>query len=138
MVLSSNPKPFHALSLEMIHVMQDVLENWYGSSSGCSNNSSSSRSSSIQAILLKSNPDGLKRPAFCAGGDVKSIYTSILLESDDDKQHAAHHHHRQQHGHGKPGLMSADFFRHEYSVNHALATVHESAYNNNTTTTTAK
>jgi enoyl-CoA hydratase/carnithine racemase len=120
---TSNPKPFHALSLEMIHAMHDVLENWYHPGDDSSNNRT------IQAILLKSNPDGLKRPAFCAGGDVKSIYMSILQENDDVRQ--------QRHGHGRAGLMSADFFRHEYTVNHALATVQESAYTTATTAATS-
>jgi enoyl-CoA hydratase/carnithine racemase len=115
----SNPKPFHALSLEMIHVMHDVLENWYSPAAAPAAAGGSS-SDKMQAILFKSNPDGLKRPAFCAGGDVKSIYTSILETMSDESSI--------RHGQGQAGLMSADFFRHEYTVNHALATVQESAY----------
>jgi enoyl-CoA hydratase/carnithine racemase len=59
--------------------MQDVFAEWQNDSS-------------LKAILFKSTD--AKRPAFCAGGDVKAIF-----ESRDPK-----------------------FFYDEYQVNHAIAT----------------
>eukprot|EP00977_Amphora_coffeiformis_P020307 scaffold8058_cov158-Amphora_coffeaeformis.AAC.1 len=93
----NNPKPFHALSLDMIHALQDTLQ-WWKQDRG------------MKAILLKSNKES-KRPAFCAGGDVKSIYQSLLSDPAGTV-----------HGQGVPGLASAEFFRQEYIVDHALAT----------------
>ena len=87
-ILLNNPKPLHALTLEMVHCLEDLLPQWLADDS-------------MGAILVKS--EGSK--AFCAGGDVKSI--GVAGASD---------------GEGKPGLLSADFFRHEYRVNHMLAT----------------
>ena len=45
--------------------------------------------------------------AFCAGGDVKTCYQSILDSSDFV-------------GTGKPGLVSSDFFREEYIMNYNI------------------
>lgn len=53
----NNPKPLHALSLDMIHSMTDVWNEW----------------TDLRAILVKASPD-TKVPAFCAGGDVKAVY----------------------------------------------------------------
>lgn len=94
----NNPKTFHALTLEMIHCMQDVLTEWY-------------KDDTMQAILVKSSGDS-KKPAFCAGGDVKKVYLSGLEKNNAEKPH----------GQGHPGLDTADFFRHEYAVNYLMAT----------------
>lgn len=95
-LLLNNPKPFHALSLEMLHAFQDVLQAW-------------KEDKGMKAILVKSNKES-KKPAFCAGGDVKSIYQSFLSDPPDTV-----------HGQGVPGLASSEFFRQEYIVDHALA-----------------
>lgn len=92
----NNPKTYHALTLEMIHCFQDVLAQWYGDDT-------------LHAILVKSSQDGLKRPAFCSGGDVKQVYLSSVEETGT-------------HGIGFPGLGTSEFFRSEYSVNYMLAT----------------
>mmetsp|Transcript_45342 Transcript_45342/g.109808 ORF Transcript_45342/g.109808 Transcript_45342/m.109808 type:complete len:85 (+) Transcript_45342:100-354(+) len=55
----NNPKSLHALTFDMVHSMYDVLQDW-------------KQDKFLQAILIKST--NAKRPAFCAGGDVKAIY----------------------------------------------------------------
>lgn len=57
----NNPKALHALCDEIIASFKEILPQW-------------TNDDSIQAILLKSNTQGSKRPAFCAGGDVKYIW----------------------------------------------------------------
>jgi 3-hydroxyisobutyryl-CoA hydrolase len=96
----NNPKPLHALTLDMSHCVQDVLSEWYADET-------------VAAVLMKSSTD-TKVPAFCSGGDVKSVYmagTAYNTGSGVNK-----------HGQGRPELATAEFFRHEYNVNHALAT----------------
>jgi enoyl-CoA hydratase/carnithine racemase len=88
----NNPRPLHALTLDMIHCMSDVWTEW----------------SDIRAILIKSSSTDLKVPAFCAGGDVKSVCQSGLSEPGN-------------HGYGIPGLETADFFRDEYRLNYRMA-----------------
>ena len=103
-VLLNHPKALHALSMEMIYSLQDVLESWRADDS-------------LRAILIKSNKNSeSKRKAFCAGGDVKGIALSIMESSSQQNTSD------EEHGRGVPGLLSADFFRHEYKVNHNLAT----------------
>jgi enoyl-CoA hydratase/carnithine racemase len=97
-LLLNNPKPFHALTLEMMTAFQDVLKVWY-------------QDDSMKAILVKSSKES-KKPAFCAGGDVKRVYLSCVQDEG-------------VHGVGTPGLNSAEFFRQEYLVNHAMATANK-------------
>lgn len=98
----NNPKAFHALTLDMMHAWQDVLTAWQKDDTMC-------------ALLVKSCSDELKRPAFCAGGDIKTIYQSLVAADDDDDDKVVV-------GQGVPGMASAEFFRQEYIVNHALGT----------------
>jgi enoyl-CoA hydratase/carnithine racemase len=93
----NNPKAMHALNLEMSHCVQDVLKEWYADDT-------------LAAVLLKSGKTETKTRVFCAGGDVKSIYKDAIASPDET------------HGQGTPGLTTAEFFRQEYIVNHALAT----------------
>ena len=97
----NNPNSFHALTTDMIFALQDVLHQFYSDET-------------LQGILLKStgSPAG-KTPAFCAGGDVKQVYTSGL----EHKESVV----RQRHGIGLPGLGTSEFFRHEYDVNYQMA-----------------
>jgi enoyl-CoA hydratase/carnithine racemase len=83
----NNPKALNALTMEMIECMQDVLAQYH-------------ESESIKAILIKATET--KRPAFCSGGDVRSIYEDVLAGSQES--------------------LSTNFFREEYKVNHAIAT----------------
>jgi 3-hydroxyisobutyryl-CoA hydrolase len=89
----NNPNALHALTQDMVDGLDDIFQEWK-----ITDGTSSSSSSCLRAILFKSTP--AKRPAFCAGGDVKSVYKEGLTVN------------------GKP----EDFFRHEYKVNHAIAT----------------
>jgi enoyl-CoA hydratase/carnithine racemase len=88
----NNPKPLHALSLDMINCMTDVWKEWM--------------TTDVSAFLVKSSPDS-KVPAFCAGGDVKAVYQAGI--------------NGQGHGNGSPGMLTADFFRNEYTLNYLLA-----------------
>lgn len=97
-ILLNNPKPFHALSLDMMHAFQDVIKAWYADNS-------------MAAILVKSSKD-TKKPAFCAGGDIKGIYDNLVTSKND----------KDVHGQGVPGIPSSEFFRQEYLVDYALAT----------------
>mmetsp|Transcript_323 Transcript_323/g.900 ORF Transcript_323/g.900 Transcript_323/m.900 type:complete len:411 (+) Transcript_323:90-1322(+) len=96
----NRPKAYHALDIEMVYSLQNILKDWQKKDH-----------KDLQAFILKSNP--AKRPTFCSGGDVKSIAldvkNNVYLE----------------HGQGKSGLVSADFFRSEYHVNHALANLNK-------------
>lgn len=62
---------------------------------------------SVSCVVYQSSPRGGK--AFCAGGDVRAIYDSGIDPSSSP-------------GHGKHGELTADFFRTEYTMNHAIAT----------------
>ena len=87
--------------------MHDVLQQWYSDDS-------------IQAILLTASAE-TKKPAFCAGGDVKSVYldgSSSSSNNNNDNNNDS----KIPHGYGHAGLLTADFFRYEYQVNHMLAT----------------
>jgi enoyl-CoA hydratase/carnithine racemase len=83
-LILNNPKALHALTHDMIDCMEDIFHEW-------------SNDNSLKAILIKSSE--AKRPAFCAGGDVKSVYERGIAQSAPE-----------------------DFFYHEYKVNHAIAT----------------
>mmetsp|Transcript_12618 Transcript_12618/g.19562 ORF Transcript_12618/g.19562 Transcript_12618/m.19562 type:complete len:434 (+) Transcript_12618:173-1474(+) len=103
----NHPKALHALTLDMVHMMEDMLMEWH-------------KDETLQAVLLRSSsleppPEGKKRRyAFCAGGDVKSVYQAgVSVENDSTPK---------QHGKGQLGLLTSDFFHDEYKVNHALAT----------------
>jgi enoyl-CoA hydratase/carnithine racemase len=118
----NNPGSFHALTTDMIYCLQDVLKEWY-------------QDPTLQAILLKSsNTRNNKRPAFCAGGDVKSVYLSGTAMSGASVPEGQAAGGLQpppsstststtlpKHGVGYPGLETSDFFRHEYDVNHQMA-----------------
>jgi 3-hydroxyisobutyryl-CoA hydrolase len=83
-LLLNNPALLHALTGDMIDCMEDVIHEWRNDSS-------------MRAILIKSSE--AKRPAFCAGGDVKSVYENGLRAGNPE-----------------------EFFFNEYRVNHAVAT----------------
>lgn len=100
-LLLNNPKPLHALTLDMMHCFQDVLKLWY-------------QDDSVAAVLVKAGSD-TKIPAFCAGGDVKQVYLAGKKDTGDEGKPVVH-------GQGVPGVDTAEFFRQEYYVNHMLAT----------------
>lgn len=81
----NNPKALHSLSMDMIECLQDILSEWMADST-------------MKAILLKASE--VKRPSFCAGGDVKAVWDMGTK--------------------GDPA--ASQFFYQEYQVNHAIAT----------------
>ena len=90
-VTLNNPKALHSLTQDMIDCFQDVLDQW----------TKSSDDTDIKGILIKASQDGLKRPIFCAGGDVKAVYENGLATGNKNPE---------------------NFFFTEYHVNHAIAT----------------
>lgn len=56
----NNPKAYHALTIDMIHHMHDLFEEW-------------KQDGTLNAILIKSSHGETRRPVFCAGGDVKAV-----------------------------------------------------------------
>lgn len=101
----NNPKALNALTLDMVHALHDVYAEWH-------------TAPSIKAILVKGSRD-TKRPTFCAGGDVKHVYSSVSLSPPGPDAPVGQ---QRENGRGVPGLHSSDFFRDEYVVNHAIAT----------------
>lgn len=94
-LLLNNPKPLHALTIDMVHCFQDVLQEWF-------------KDETMKAFLIRSSE--AKVPAFCAGGDVKQVY--LWGQNSDEGM---------VHGQGIVGVGTADFFRDEYCVNYMLA-----------------
>ena len=83
----NRPKALNALNLNMIQCIQIALANWEADAS-------------VEAVLVT----GAGERAFCAGGDVKSIYWAG--KADDV---------------GRDGTLTADFFRAEYTLNYRIA-----------------
>lgn len=63
----NHPKALHALSMDMIECIQDVMSQW-------------TSDVSMKAILFKANNAESKRLAFCAGGDVKAVWESGMAK----------------------------------------------------------
>ena len=85
-IVLNRPKALNALSFEMVQRMQQTLQNW-------------TTAPGIRAVLIS----GVGEKAFCAGGDVKSVY------------------HAGQAGAISDGKLTAEFFRAEYTLNHYIA-----------------
>lgn len=81
------PKALNALTLDMIRAMHPALEAWEDDDA-------------VKAVLIK----GAGEKAFCAGGDVRAVYRSIV----DDL------------GGKGPSELSKVFFLEEYQLNHAI------------------
>lgn len=98
----NHPKALNALAMEMIDCFTDTLDQWYYPKS------------QVRCIIVKAAEDEeRKTKIFCAGGDVKAMYTSRMETQKDDNH---------RHGYGHEGLATADFFRKEYNINYRLAT----------------
>jgi enoyl-CoA hydratase/carnithine racemase len=104
-------KSLNALDLGMVRAMTDVLSHWQ-------------KDETLKLTLVTSVPSSSEtgqRKVFCAGGDVKSIYESIVqLPKKDDVQENGLK--KVLVGYGIPGHVSADFFREEYTLNYRMAT----------------
>ena len=83
----NRPKALNALNLEMVSGMHRILTAW------CEDES-------IEAVLVT----GAGERAFCAGGDVKSVYFAGMGGELDRR-----------------GSLTADFFREEYTLNYLIA-----------------
>lgn len=97
-IVLNKPKALNALNLEMCNNIKSLLLNKINA-----------KDSKYGAFLVK----GEGNKAFCAGGDVKSIWENI--ENLKKNPEAAI-------GTGKPGDIHADFFRQEYIMINLLAT----------------
>ncbi|KAL9187910.1 hypothetical protein ACHAXT_006288 [Thalassiosira profunda] len=87
----NNPASLNALTLEMIRSMTPTLQAWH--------------TAGVRCTLMVGTPyekDGKRKPAFCAGGDVKAVYLAGV--SGDDR------------------ALTADFFAEEYRLNRLIAT----------------
>lgn len=77
----NTPKSLNALSVEMCKLLSEQLEQWQADAS-------------VVAILLKGAGD----KAFCAGGDIRKLYDSMLVDAP------------------KPNPYATEFFSHEYRL----------------------
>jgi enoyl-CoA hydratase len=82
----NRPKALNALTLEMIQALDPQLAAWESDPS-------------VQAVLIR----GEGGKAFCAGGDVRAVWKSIVEENA-----------------GKPSPLSRDFFINEYRLNRRI------------------
>lgn len=94
----NRPKALNALDLDMVKGMNKLLTDTINVSE-----------TKVGAFLVK----GAGAKAFCAGGDVKSIWQELAkLRADPVKSGDI--------GTGKPGYLHTDFFRDEYIMNYML------------------
>eukprot|EP00428_Durinskia_dybowskii_P082988 CAMPEP_0170419526 /NCGR_PEP_ID=MMETSP0117_2-20130122/34846_1 /TAXON_ID=400756 /ORGANISM="Durinskia baltica, Strain CSIRO CS-38" /LENGTH=394 /DNA_ID=CAMNT_0010677883 /DNA_START=84 /DNA_END=1268 /DNA_ORIENTATION=- len=91
----NRPKALNALTLDMVRSMNNLLVNQINK-----------EDSKVGAFLMK----GAGGKAFCAGGDVKTIWQELKdLPAGTEI------------GAGQAGVMHSDFFRDEYIMNYMLA-----------------
>lgn len=100
-VILNREKALNALDMDMVSQMKSHLLKWRSSSL------SNQNEHKISAFILK----GAGGKAFCAGGDVKSIYSHLQNNGQPSLI-----------GTGKPGTIESDFFRHEYEMNYLIGT----------------
>lgn len=94
MATLNRPKALNSLTLEMCQTLTTELTSWHA------------REARVGAFIMKG--DGGK--AFCAGGDVKSIYEDIKrLENENSNC-----------GSKPKSALGSDFFRYEYMMNYLL------------------
>ncbi|QNQ89297.1 enoyl-CoA hydratase/isomerase family protein [Corynebacterium poyangense] len=83
----NRPKALNALNLDMVKEMSVALKTWR-------------EDDDIALVIVR----GAGERAFCAGGDIATLYQDVKDESVD------------------AGLNSAEFFRNEYELNYLIAT----------------
>lgn len=88
----NRPKALNALTLDMCNDMRKVLSE-----------SVNHPTSNVSSFIVK----GSGEKAFCAGGDIKTLYNSVIAEAKVEPT---------------PGKMHVDFFRYEYILDHMLGT----------------
>lgn len=94
-IVLNRPKALNALTLEMVQSMNKLLTETINKPD-----------TKVGAFLMK----GAGGKAFCAGGDVKTIWQELAALPAGTVV-----------GTGKPGHMHTDFFRDEYIMNYMLA-----------------
>jgi enoyl-CoA hydratase/carnithine racemase len=94
-IVLNRPKALNALNLEMCQMMNKLLTEKINVPD-----------TTVGAYLVK----GAGGKAFCAGGDVKSIWQELTSLPPGTSV-----------GTGKPGYLHTDFFREEYLMNYRLA-----------------
>ena len=87
----NRPKALNSLNLDMCHELKAFMSNVNSASSG------------IATFLVK----GSGGKAFCAGGDIKTLYQTLVKDEAFALQ---------------PGKIYTDFFRHEYILDHLMGT----------------
>ena len=95
-IVLNRPKALNAVSVPMVESVSSLLSKW--------NSTSRQDIENIRCVLMYGN--GGK--AFCAGGDVVSLVKTV----QKDPQKVL----------GQPGNLTADFFKKEYIMNHAIFT----------------
>lgn len=106
-VILNRPKVLNALDFDMCQAIRNEILSW--------KLSNTSKDTIPYAFIMK----GTGNKAFCAGGDVKSVYQEIIktyplgtsIPFDDI-----------HFGSGRPGKLANDFFRVEYQMNYLLGT----------------
>jgi len=93
----NNPSALNALTLDMVRSLNAVLPQWQADPS-------------LKSTLMYGSNE-CRRPAFCSGGDVRAVYDAGIAPKAGE-----------EHGWGKRGLVTSDFFREEYTLNHRIAT----------------
>ena len=86
-ILLNRERALNALSLEMVRGIDRALIDWQNDDE-------------IEVVVVTGAGDR----AFCAGGDVKSVYLAGMAGEV-----------------GRDGVLTADFFREEYTLNHRIA-----------------
>ncbi len=91
-ITMTRPRALNALTLGMIDLMAPQLEAW-------------AADSGIKAVVIQ----GEGEKAFCAGGDVRAVWEAGRAAKADGSLVP-----------GKPGQLTADFFRAEYKLNRQI------------------
>jgi enoyl-CoA hydratase/carnithine racemase len=92
----NRPKVLNSLSIDVCKEMNGHLIEWKRATTH-----------DVTAFILKSTSE----KAFCAGGDVKAIWTAAEARRGSADL-----------GTGNPGSLETDFFREEYTMNYLLGT----------------
>jgi enoyl-CoA hydratase/carnithine racemase len=97
----NRPRALNALTLQMCLDMKKVYNEHIAPSS-----------SGVNCFIVKGANDG-GHSAFCAGGDIKSLYNALNEETATDSSKKIE---------AIPGKIYVDFFRHEYALDHMFGT----------------
>lgn len=120
----NNPAALHALDLDMVRAMNDILPTYTNLKATIITSSSLASIEHDKDIENDANNKNgkasKKRKSFCAGGDMKSVYMAGMglngREEDINAKKSS------QHGFGCRNLYTASFFREEYELNYKIAT----------------